>query len=325
MKSVVFFNNKGGVGKTTLLCNVASFIAKYEGKKICVVDCDPQCNATQYMFDDETIDEIYSEAAQDTVYSLFEPLMSAKGYGDAPARRHSQTFGIDILCGDPRLSLAEDFLAEDWASINTPRGLKSTLVFRDLLSKLEEYDYVFFDVSPSLGALNRSILLTSDYFLSPMSIDVFSLKAFENISAWISKWNSAWEYAIGSPTLDQDSEIVAAAKDTSPARFIGYVSQQYVSRRDRHGNRRPVLSYEKIIQQIDTQIEKHFPEKMRPENPMEIGKIPNLFSLIPMSQSSRKPVFELAGTDGVVGAHFSKVKEARAIFEDVSKAILERV
>ncbi len=47
MIALAMFNNKGGVGKTTLTCNIASFLAKKENKRVLVIDCDPQCNATQ--------------------------------------------------------------------------------------------------------------------------------------------------------------------------------------------------------------------------------------------------------------------------------------
>lgn len=52
MKAVAIFNNKGGVGKTTFLCNLAAALVHYRQKRVLVVDADPQCNATQYMFDD---------------------------------------------------------------------------------------------------------------------------------------------------------------------------------------------------------------------------------------------------------------------------------
>lgn len=325
MKSLAFFNNKGGVGKTTLLCNVAAYIALEHGKKVCVVDCDPQCNATQYMFKESEIESMYDSIGSETINKVFGSLMQSAGYSAAPNRSLSSQFGVDVIPGDPKLSLAEDFLAEDWGAIDKPRGLTTTLVFQDLLTKLSGYDYVFFDVSPSLGALNRAILLASDAFLSPMSIDIFALKAFENISQWIKKWNESWSYAINSPGLDSALPIVRTAKEVMPARFIGYVTQQYVARKDRMGERRAVQSYEKIIRQIDSEVERHFPVNMRPVAPIEIGTIPNLYSLVPMSQSCRKPVFSLTGDDGVVGAHFAKVKEAKLIFGEVANSVMKRL
>jgi cellulose biosynthesis protein BcsQ len=325
MKSLAFFNNKGGVGKTTLLCNVAAYLAIVHKKKICVVDCDPQCNATQYMFSDSQIEKVYELLEEDTVQKIFQTLMQASGYSEVPKRVKAAPFGVSLIAGDPRLSLAEDFLAGDWSEIDKPRGLTTTLVFRDLLSKLDMYDYVFFDVSPSLGALNRAILLSCDAFLSPMSIDIFALKAFENIAEWIRKWDETWRYAMNSPSLDASLAVVKGAKNVHPARFIGYVTQQYVARKDRFGERRAVLSYENIINQIDQQVRSHFPESMRPQAPIEIGTIPNLYSLVPMSQTNRKPVFSLTADDGVVGAHFAKVKDARKIYGAVADEIMKRL
>ncbi len=192
MRSVAFFNNKGGVGKTTLLCNVAACIGLYFKKKVCVVDADPQCNATQYFFDEPTIDKIYSDDSDFTIYKAIEPLALGEGYSQAISTRRAYRFGVDVVPGDPRLALTEDLLAKDWgeARAGEIRGVRTSLVFSALLEQLEGYDYVFFDVSPSLGALNRSIMLSSNYFISPVSLDIFSLKAFENIARWIDDW---WE------------------------------------------------------------------------------------------------------------------------------------
>ncbi len=59
MKSIVFFNNKGGVGKTTLLCNLAAFLSIKERKKILIVDADPQCNSTTYVLSEEQLENIF--------------------------------------------------------------------------------------------------------------------------------------------------------------------------------------------------------------------------------------------------------------------------
>ncbi|QYZ68457.1 ParA family protein [Neotabrizicola shimadae] len=324
MKAVAFFNNKGGVGKTTLLCNVAAFFSQELAKKVCVVDCDPQCNASQYLFHDSFLEGVI-EKPSENIEALFTGLMAGEGHaGKIPIKR-SASFSVDVVCGSPGLSMAEDFLAEEWASLNTQRGLSSTMVFRKGLQSLTDYDYVFFDVSPSLGAINRTVLLSSDYFISPMSIDIFSLKAFKNISAWMGKWRAHWAYSVNSPMLDETNPTVRDAKIVKGANFIGYVSQQYTAKRDASGERRPVKSYDEIAKQIDEQIDEHFKNGLRPPSPFEIGTIPNLHSLAPMSQSSRKPIFSLTGRDGVVGAHFQKVKDAKRIFSSVSHEILERV
>jgi cellulose biosynthesis protein BcsQ len=58
MRSITVFNNKGGVGKTTLLCNLASYFAIRLRKKVLIVDADPQCNATTYLFDEHSLLDI---------------------------------------------------------------------------------------------------------------------------------------------------------------------------------------------------------------------------------------------------------------------------
>lgn len=323
MQSVAFFNNKGGVGKTTLLCNVAAYAALKLGKKVCVIDADPQCNATQYFFDIEALDEIYDSDAGFTIYDVIEPLSSGEGFSADLKLNHSNEFCLDVLAGDPRLALVEDFLAQDWgdAKSGAIRGIKTNLVFSDLLARLTSYDLVFIDVSPSLGAINRSILLSSDFFVSPMSIDIFSLKAFENISKWIEDWSADWQKGIDNvkdPLRLPDLKY-------GQARFLGYVTQQYLAKRDKAGNRRGVGAYEKIRSQIDSIIRDCGLDEFITTSPFEIGTVPNLFSLVPMSQTSNKPVFALQAKDGVVGAHFAKVKDAEHIFGLVTAELMRRL
>lgn len=322
MKSVAFFNNKGGVGKTTLLCNIAAYCANHLGKNVCVVDADPQCNATQYLFKEAVIDSLYADNKGFTIYSVIEPLSLGEGYSRKLEPRRSPNFKIDVIPGDPRLALTEDLLASDWggARAGDVRGIRTNLVFSELLSRLTDYDLVLFDVSPSLGAINRAILLAVDYFISPMSIDIFSLKAFENIAIWIDDWETDWKNGLGN--VKDKSRLPSFS--ANQAIFIGYVTQQYLAKKDASGTRRAVQAYENIRKKIDKVIDKSFASRVQ-GNPYEIGTVPNLFSLIPMSQSRHKPVFELSASDGIVGAHFAKVKDARQIFGDVARNFVSRI
>lgn len=322
MKSVAFFNNKGGVGKTTLLCNVAAFIATHSQKKVCVVDADPQCNATQYFFEDDLVSSFYDNPNEFTVYKMLEPLTIGAGYNDKVVVRKAKRFGVDVIPGDPRLALTEDLLANDWggAKAGDIRGIRTSLAFSELLNQLSGYDYVLFDVSPSLGAINRSIMLSADYFISPVSLDIFSLKAFENIATWIESWWNEWENGI---RTTKRPDLIPALAYSRPE-FIGYVTQSYLAKRDKEGQRRAVQAYENIRQKIDQVIIDNNLATHLAGRKFEIGTVPNLFSLVPMSQSSHTPIFGLLASDGVVGAHFAKVKEARDIFENVASEFMER-
>jgi len=143
-KSVAFFNNKGGVGKTTLLCNVAAYAASEYGLRVLVIDADPQCNATQYMFDDKRLAYFYEETSSFTIHNVIRPLSLGKGYGRDLNVSESPRFGVDVLPGDPRLALTEDLLAKDWGSAigGDSRGMRTTLMFAELMRRCEAYDIV---------------------------------------------------------------------------------------------------------------------------------------------------------------------------------------
>lgn len=329
MISIAFFNNKGGVGKTTLLCNLAAELALHKNKKILVIDADPQCNATQSIFDDDTVDNIYEDQSSFTVYSIVKPLSQGKGYVQEVTPKKAEKFGIDVIPGDPRLALTEDLLATDWkAAISGDiRGIRTTLLFREMLSKCQQYDFVLFDMGPSLGSINRSVLIACDYFLSPMSIDIFSLRAVENISLSIKKWKDDLEFGFQRMSENNEENNDVLVKNIH-LKFVGYVTQQYTAKKDAEGKKRAVNAYERIMKKIPKVIKSEFISKLQPnfENlNYLLGTIPNLHSLIPLSQNVRKPIFELKSKDGVVGSHFTKVTEAHDIFEDIAKNLLSNI
>ncbi|QWG17908.1 AAA family ATPase [Bradyrhizobium sediminis] len=322
MKSIAVFNNKGGVGKTTLLCNLAAFLALEKGKKVLVIDADPQCNATQLTFTDDETEELYEKNDAFTIYSIIHPLSLGKGYNRQVSTKERADFGFDILIGDPRLSLKEDLLARDWSSGlgGEGRGIRTGYLFSELLTRCTQYDYVFFDVGPSLGSINRSVLLACDYFVSPMTIDIFSLKAVENIRISIETWKKQLATALDN-LQDKDALPDGIAQEMR-IRFAGYVTQQYKARTDGQGGLVAVKAYERIMKKVGPVIKTNFVDKLQPDyNKLkyQLGTIPNLFSLIPMAQFARRPIFALRSSDGVRGAHFSKVKESYDLFEGIAE------
>jgi cellulose biosynthesis protein BcsQ len=70
MISIAMFNNKGGVGKTTLTCNLAAFFATSMRQRVLVVDCDPQCNSTQLIMGQEFTTQLYWENIQESIITI---------------------------------------------------------------------------------------------------------------------------------------------------------------------------------------------------------------------------------------------------------------
>lgn len=331
MKSIVFFNNKGGVGKTTLLCNLAAYLSMEKKKKILVIDADPQCNSTTYMLPEEQLNSIYGKAKRESIESFLSPVRRAKGYLDKKIKPiKSERFKVDVIPGDPRLALSEDLLASDWKSATSgdPRGLQTTLVFQHLKLQYQEYDYVFFDVGPSLGAINRSVMIASDYFLIPMAVDIFSLMALENINLSLAKWKKGIKEGLDKYKEEEDGFYEVYDEVFSwDLSFAGYVLQQYKAKTVR-GEKVHVKAYEKISKQIPELIKEQICSIVKTPaqgKDLFLGEIENLHSLVPMSQTANVPIFSLKAKDGVVGAHFQKVQYATGIYSSIANKFLSNI
>lgn len=330
MKSIAFFNNKGGVGKTTLLCNLAGHFGLRLGKRILIIDADPQSNATAYLLPSETLQRLYVDGNSANLYEYYEPIAAGRGYSTQhPPISVSPRFGVDLLPGHPRFALREDLLARDWGDTLTgnERGLQTTFAFRHLLNEFKDlYDFVFIDMGPSLGAINRSILLATDYFITPMSADLFSLMAIENIILSLASWRDDLRGGLdfferrNGARYGCDGEVVEWK-----LLFLGYVMQQYKAKSIR-GEIRAVGSYDRIIQKFPADIAKLNNSFGWPTpNSVDLGQFPSLYSLVPMSQSAHSPIFTLGSADGVVGAHFSKVDEAGQMFAAIADRLTARM
>ncbi len=307
-KSICFFNNKGGVGKTTLVANLAAELAINHKKKILLIDADPQCNLTQYMLQDDEYIQEYQKDDPMTVYSVIHPLSIGKGYKEDLPIRRSINFHCDVIIGDPRLAMKEDLLSQDWrdARAGGTRGLRTTLVFLDLLKKAEDYDYVFFDMGPSLGAINRAILLVSDYFILPATIDIFSKWAISNIGTALNTWQKDLEHGLKNAEDPSELPIQSGKK----VKFLGYVMQQH-KERSKGDSVRMVEAYNTISIQFPAIIEHTFKKiYAKSELITNLGEIKHLASLAPKSQSTHTPMISVVAK----GSYTTTRKSAREIF-----------
>lgn len=318
--SLCFFNNKGGVGKTTLVANLAAELALNYKAKVLVVDADPQCNLSQYVLSDEDFIEFYhsEEAAPETIYSVLHPLSIGKGYSESLPIIKTENFGFDVIIGDPRLALQEDLLSQDWrdAKSGGTRGLRTTLLFSHLIEKTEGYDFVFFDMGPSLGAINRSILLAADAFVVPMSIDIFSSWALHNIGTAVKKWKKEFEVGM---SMAEDPDEIPSKRKSAGIKFVGYVTQQHKEKKSSDGNRRIVEAYSIINSELPKKISQHLKGLYSPSDVSpHLGEIRHLSSLAPKSQTLHSPMINVKAT----GSYTTMRKQAREIFSRISKNLV---
>jgi cellulose biosynthesis protein BcsQ len=189
---LAFINNKGGVGKTTLSCNMAHRLSQTSQMKVLFVDLGPQCNATQLLISESQWESIYGKQTdfhdrRTVLYALTNLRKGDSGIESGYEVTRSARFNVDVLPGHPGLALLEDTFSSSWEAFQASNlgGARRTHWVNQLIGTACQYDIVIVDVGPSLGALNRTVIIGSDYFVTPTAADLFSLFALDNIGEWI--------------------------------------------------------------------------------------------------------------------------------------------
>ncbi|MFA9380435.1 MAG: ParA family protein [Acetanaerobacterium sp.] len=158
-KVIAIANQKGGVGKTTTAFNLAVGLAR-QGKRVLLIDLDPQGNLTDYIG--------HEPDDKPTISDLMHAASMGKPADVAAAIRTNETEGVDYIPSNIFLSSAEMFLS---SCFSREKVLKKVLK-QDCLA---QYDYILIDCLPSLGVLLVNALTASDSVIIPVQAQKFSL------------------------------------------------------------------------------------------------------------------------------------------------------
>lgn len=329
---LTFFNNKGGVGKTSLIYHLAWMFASLH-KKVVIVDLDPQANLTAAFLEEERIETIWNEQGNgSTVYTCINPLA---GVGDIrEPRLQSITTDLYLLPGDVKLSSYEEELSDVWPksmddkNLYRPlRILSSFWQVMQLAATNVQADIILVDIGPNLGAINRSVLISTDYVAIPLGADLFSLQGLKNLGPTLRSWKNLWQKRLGNWN---DNSEKSNYKDfelpQGKMKPIGYLCQQYSVRLDR-----PVRAYVKWVNRIpsvyrQSVLDENNSQNVKQENdPYCLATIKHYRSLIPMAQEYRKPIFNLTPADGAIGSHANAVQDAKKDFKQLAEKIAKEI
>jgi len=327
-----FFNNKGGVGKTSLVYHLAWMFANM-GKKVVAVDLDPQANLTAVFMNDDDVEALLEEQKKgSTIFRCVKPLSDTSDIIEPELRKITDL--LYLLPGEVGLSSFEDALSEEWPKAlgdkNLYRPMRILSAFWYVMQKGAETvqaDIILVDIGPNLGAINRSVLIATDYVIIPLGADLYSLQGLKNLGPALRGWRNGWKKRCSNweeykPSGEYSDFVLPKGKMAA----LGYVCQQYGVRLDR-----PVKAYDKWVDRIpkvyrEAVLEESMNEDIKPASDEYcLATIKHFRSLVPMGQEHRKPIFKLTAADGAIGGHANAVQDSKIFFRELAEKIYRKM
>ena len=324
MIKVAFFNNNGSVGKTTLVYHLAFMMAD-KGRRVLMVDLDPQSNLTAMCLPEARLESLWPDSADhpETVLGCIRPIL--RGIGDI-REPHAEVIGdgLALVPGDLGLSTFEDKLSDSWprAMDHDEAAFRALSAFHRLADRAcaaQQVEIVLIDVGPNLGAINRAALLACDYVVTPLAPDLFSAQGLRNLGPTLVDWRRGW----GDRLARNPAEELDLPRGSMEP--LGYVVMQAGMRLSR-----PVKAYQRWISRMPQEYNRSVVRQGEPaadveSDPWCLGLMRHYQSLMPLAQDAQKPMFHLRPADGAIGAHQDAVRRCGDDFLALTTKILDRI
>ncbi len=321
MKTIAFFNNKGGVGKTSLVYHLASMYAE-RGVSVVAADLDPQANLSAMFLEEERLEELWPDGDHhQTILGAISPIL--RGLGDI-REPHVEEIASNcgLVVGDLGLSRFEAKLSAAWPACldgDESAFRAESALYRTILqaARKQDADVVLVDVGPNLGAINRAAIIAADFVVVPLAPDLFSLQGLRNLGPTLRAWRTEWQDRLDRTPGDPGLPLPSA--EITPA---GYVVIRNAVRAGR-----PVLAYQRWSRRIPAVYRKEALDGTGPgvssidDDPHCLATLKHYPSLMPMAREARKPMFHLRAADGALGGHIYAVQDCYEDFERLAKAI----
>jgi cellulose biosynthesis protein BcsQ len=344
-KQISLFNHKGGVSKTTTAFNLGWMLAK-KGKRVLLVDCDPQCNLTGMFLGFkgvEDLEKIYSQAGIRNIRDGLAPAFESKPVPLTAVECETIKQNKNLLLLPGHIGLAEyettlgiaQELSGSLVTLQNLPGAPSRLF--QLTAEKYKIDIILIDMSPSLGPINQNLLSTSDYFLVPMTPDYFSVMAVDSLATVLPKWK---DWATKAKATKVLQEATYPLPECVP-KFLGTIIQKYRLR----SKGTPSTAFQKWIDEVEDKVTKKLipvlkaSDMMLPDAAYQlVGLKPgepllqmsDFNGLIAQSQKHNAPVFALTDAQleqtGIVLDRTKKsMEEFRKLFSQSADRVIKLI
>jgi chromosome partitioning protein len=302
-KIISIFNNKGGVGKTTILWNLADAMAQ-KGKRVLMVDFDPQCNLSLAALGTDTFTKTLPTQNipyGTTIRAYLQRFLQNTGGFDFCSHKGPYTHqNVEIVAGDFWLNVYSESLSVG-SDLLTGTGIAKYVVLRDMIEFANEknekegikpYDYALVDLPPSFGGLVRAALYSSDYFIVPCTSDTFSAYCVgligEILPGFFQDWESGFKrFKLANRFLDKYDKL------GSP-KFAGWIFNGFDTRKNEFVKADQV-HYDKISDSVKNDLVEKLNPHVCQELPKDylIGRIEDMNVLVQNSIWQNVPISNL--------------------------------
>ena len=348
--TIAFFNNKGGIGRTSLIYHLAWMYADLE-VRVVVADLDPQANLTATFLSEKSLENIWLNGTEPhTIYESISPLIEGTGdiaaphieyvdensyqlsFLEQPSLLADESY-IALLPGDLSLSQFEDQLSDAWprCADGDPRAFRIVSAFWRVMqeaARMHHADVILMDLGPNLGAINRSALIAADYVVIPLEPDLLSLQGLRNLGPTLNRWRKEWHDRL------EKWEHVAKSRSSENLQLppgtmkpAGYIVLQHAVRMDR-----PPKTYGNLMTQLPYEYRKSVLGEKLDHNIVPIVNDPYCLTLLkdyrilmPLVQEAHRPMFHLKPADGALGSRMQAVQSAYKDFHQLAINIAQRV
>ncbi|MFC2494994.1 MAG: ParA family protein [Candidatus Absconditicoccaceae bacterium] len=327
-QKVVFINNKGGVGKTTLSYNVACKLGD-KGHKTLLIDADPQCNMTFLSLGKMRYTEL-GLFGGDTIYRVFERII--QGSGDIQIVQPINIRpNLDLLPGHLSFGDVDDILTTSYgeilSSVSSSRGFMVTSAFQRYINEISlknNYDIVLIDVSPSMtGSLNKTILLSVDFFATICNPDLFSKQGIVNLGDKILTWKRE----------RKNMELIAARSQNIPFQnmltdnltYMGYIVNEFNVYKDEviSDHDMWIKDMGKDLRRISLELSRNGLIDLSANSP--IGMTQDYSRIAAMGQQQHKPMYEFNDEDVGAKGSIELLHKCKDQMEELAHEFIERI